>query len=139
MLPPSCVFLLSAIELLPELLFESEQKADFCKTPVGEDPNCWLLSHPSVPMLRDELSEVTTLLEVLVKASPKGPHIEVPQDFGIQFVSFWVGSLRSLFNPKSTWVGSNSRYNLRGDRASFSRLGEDDDENSEAIGIDIDS
>lgn len=108
MITPSCVVLLSAIELLPELLFESEEKVDFCKTPVGEDPNCWVLSHPLVTKLRDELLQLPTLFEVLVNASPKGPPIEVPQDLDIQFVSFCVGSLRSLFNPKPAWVGSNS-------------------------------
>jgi len=38
-LAPSRLFLFSAPGLLPELLFESELKGAFCKTPVGEDPN----------------------------------------------------------------------------------------------------
>ena len=43
-LPPSLV-LFSALGLLPALLFEREANADFCKTPVGDEPIRGLLSH----------------------------------------------------------------------------------------------
>lgn len=144
-LAPSLPFLFSAIELLPELLFEREPNADFCKTPVGEEPNCGLPSQPSVIRLSaaDEFLIVAKLLLVLVKTSPKGPPIELPQEIGgTMLFRFLLSSPMSLFSLKPICIaGSNSRDNLSGERASFSCVGEDvDDENSEdGIGIDIES
>lgn len=138
----SLFFLLSALGLLPELLLEREQKVDFCKTPVGEDPNCGLPSQPSLKRLRaDELLQESAWLVLVVKTSPKGPPIEVPQEIGIQLVCFWLDSLWSTLTLKPICTGSNSQNKLIGERASFSCVGEDDDDekSDEAIGIDMES
>jgi hypothetical protein len=135
-------FLLSALGLLPELLFESEPKVDFCKTPVGEDPSCGLPSQPSLKRLRaDELLQESAWLALVVKTSPKGPPIEVPQEIGIQLACFWLDSLWSPLTLKPICIGSNSRDNLNGEKASFSRRSEDDDDekSDETIEIDIES
>jgi hypothetical protein len=121
---------------------EREQKVDFCKTPVGEDPNCGLPSQPSLKRLRvDELLQESAWLVLVVKTSPKGPPIEVPQEIGIQLVCFWLDSLWSMLTRKPICTGSNSQDKLNGERASFSCVGEDDDDekSDKAIGIDMES
>jgi|APAra0007618407_1042631.scaffolds.fasta_scaffold10210_1 hypothetical protein len=85
--------------LLTELLLESEQNVDFCKTPVGEDPN-------------------VGLFVVLFSTSPRGPPKEFPHEIGIQvFTFFTVGSIV----VSSVWIDrSSSRDSLRGESVVFS-------------------
>lgn len=103
--------------LLTELLLESEQNVDFCKTPVGEDPN-------------------VGLFVVLLSTSPKGPPKEFPHEIGIQVFTFFTGwTVSSVCIERS-----NSRDSLRGESGVLSwavlcvEEGDDD-----AIGIDIES
>lgn len=89
----------------------------------------------------DEFLQAPMLLAEVVKTSPRGPPIDDPQEMGIQLVCFWVGALRSLLTPKPIWTGSSSRDSLSGEKASFSCVGEDEDDekSEELIGIDIES
>lgn len=78
--------------LLTELLLESEQNVDFCKTPVG-------------------------LFVVLFSTSPRGPPKEFPHEIGIQVFTFLTGS--SVVS--SVWIDrSTSRDSLRGESVSLS-------------------
>lgn len=122
-----------------QLLFEREQNVAFCNTPVGDDPS-WPPSHPSPRRFSDggTLLAFTQLLP-LVNASPKGPPIELPQDIAIWLLCFWTSSPSFLLTPKFIWIGSSSLDSLSGDWASFSCVGEDDDEEKSDIGIDMES
>ena len=80
--------------LVTELLLESEQNVDFCKTPVGEDPN-------------------VGLLVVLLSTSPKGPPKEFPHEIGIHVFTFLADSSVSCW----LWIGKSS---LRGESAVLS-------------------
>lgn len=81
--------------LLTELLLESEQNVDFCKTPVGEDPN-------------------VGLFVVLFNTSPRGPPKEFPHEIGIQVFTFFTAAGSSVVS--SVWIEiSNSRDSLRGE------------------------
>lgn len=142
MLTPSCPLLCSVLGLLPALLLESDLNVVFCKTPVGEDPTGGLRSHPSVIRLRaDVLLLSPKLLLVLCKTSPRGPPIVFPQEMGTHWASLWLGSSRPVGPtpiPKPIWVGSSSRDNLKGERASFSLVG-DEVEDMKSLGIEMES
>lgn len=86
--------------LLTELLLESEQNVDFCKTPVGDEPNVGLL-----------------VVLLLLSTSPNGPPKEFPHEIGIQVFTFLTDSSVSCW----LWIGrSNSRDSLRGESVAFS-------------------
>lgn len=94
------------------LLLESGQNVDFCKTPVGEEPN-------------------VGLFVVLLSTSPRGPPKEFPHEIGIHVFTFLSVSCSER---------SDSRDSLRGDRVVLSSpvmcVEEGDDD---ATGIDIES
>lgn len=124
--------LLSVLGLLPALLFEKQPKVVFCRTPVGDNVICWLLSQLSVIRFR-----AGGLLFVLwFKTSPNGPPIDVSQETGIQFtccdLSLKTFVLVVLPTPNPI---------LRGEKLTLSLIGDefDDMKSVEAIGMEIES
>lgn len=142
-LAPSCVFLFSALGLLPALLFDTDPNAVLCKTPVGDDPKeGLLLSHP--PLIRlstEDFLHSAALILVWCKTSPRGPPSEGSQVIGIQFACSVCCSILLLI-PKPIGTESSSWDILRGERVSFSLLVQEVDgmkAEEAALGIEIDN
>lgn len=113
---PSCVvLLLSPRGLLPALLLERDPKAPLWRTPVGDDEAIrGLLSHVSM-----RLSGFVVAVEVVWRASPRGPPIEGSHEIGTQLVTCrWCDAVPTDNPISSSWDSIN------GEAVSFSLPGD---------------